>query len=40
VYVDGIRVTASDDVAFDDSRQPDADAVQLAGWTASATCPG
>ena len=37
VYVDGIRVTAPGEVVFDDSRQRDADAVQLAGWTASAT---
>jgi hypothetical protein len=37
VYVDGIRVTSSDRVTFDDSRQRDADAMQLAGWSASAT---
>jgi hypothetical protein len=37
VYVDGIRVTSSGRLVFDDSRQQDADAVQLAGWSASAT---
>ena len=37
VYVDGIRVTSPGGVVFDDSRQRDADAVQLAGWSASAT---
>jgi hypothetical protein len=37
VYVDGIRVTSPGRVDFDDSRQRDADAVQLAGWSASAT---
>ena len=37
VYVDGIRVTSRGRVAFDDSRQRHADAVQLAGWSASAT---
>ena len=36
VYVDGIRVTSPGHVVFDDSRQRDADAVQLAGWSASA----
>jgi hypothetical protein len=37
VYVDGLRVTAPGRVVFDDSRQRDADAVQLSGWSASAT---
>jgi CubicO group peptidase (beta-lactamase class C family) len=37
VYVDGIRVTSPGAVLFDDSRQRDAEAVQLAGWSASAT---
>jgi CubicO group peptidase (beta-lactamase class C family) len=37
VYVDGIRVTSPGRVVFDDSRQRDADAVQLGGWSASAT---
>jgi len=29
--------TSADQVVFDDSRQRDADAVQLAGWSAAAT---
>jgi CubicO group peptidase (beta-lactamase class C family) len=37
VYVDGIRVTTPGHIVFDDSRQRDADAVQLAGWSASST---
>ena len=37
VYVDAIRVTSPGHVDFDDSRAQDADAVQLAGWSASAT---
>ena len=37
VYVDGIRVTSQGHIVFDDSRQRDADAVQPAGWSASAT---
>jgi hypothetical protein len=37
VYVDAIRVTAPDRVLFDDSRLRDAEAMQLAGWSASAT---
>ena len=37
VYVDGIRVTSPGRVVFDDSRRRDADAVQLSGWSASAT---
>jgi len=37
VYVDGIRVSSPGSVAFDDSRPRDADAMQLAGWSASGT---
>jgi hypothetical protein len=36
VYVDGIRVSSPGHIVFDDSRPRDADAVQLAGWSASA----
>ncbi len=36
MYVDGIRVTSPGQIVFDDSRQRDADAVQPAGWSASA----
>jgi CubicO group peptidase (beta-lactamase class C family) len=35
VYLDAIRVTSPGQVVFDDSRPQDADALQLAGWSAS-----
>jgi hypothetical protein len=37
VYVDGIDVTSQGRTVFDDSRQRDADAVQLLGWSAAST---
>jgi hypothetical protein len=37
VYVDALRATSAGKVVFDDSRLGDAGAVQLSGWSASAT---
>ncbi|NGN62868.1 serine hydrolase [Streptomyces sp. A7024] len=36
VYVDAVRVTAGDDILFDDSRRGDASRIEAKGWTASA----